>query len=46
MHLQTLAAIARMFNNCEVRQQLMEARSADDILDIFASRPSRVNSER
>lgn len=46
MHLQTLAAIARMFNNCEVRQQLMEAESAEDVLDIFASRPSRISTER
>lgn len=46
MHLQTLAAIARMFNNCEVRKSLMEAGSAGDILDIFASRPSRVSFEQ
>lgn len=46
MHLQTLAAIARMFNNCQVRQQLMQAQSAADILDIFASRPSRINTEQ
>ncbi len=46
MHLQTLAAIARMFNNCEVRQQLMDARGTEDVLDIFASRPSRISSEQ
>ncbi|MFK7911696.1 MAG: PTS sugar transporter subunit IIA [Akkermansiaceae bacterium] len=46
MHLQTLAAIAKMFNNCEVRKKLMEAQDATDILDIFASRPSRVDSEQ
>ena len=46
MHLQTLAAIARMFNNCEIRQQLMDAQNAHDVLDIFASRPSRINSEQ
>ena len=44
MHLQTLAAIARMFNNCEVRQKLMEAENADQVLEIFASRPSRVGT--
>ena len=46
MHLQTLAAIARMFNNCEIRQQLMEAQTADDVLGIFASRPSRISPEQ
>lgn len=45
MHLQTLAAIARMFNNCAVRHRLMEAEDADEVLDIFASRPSRTSSE-
>ncbi|MCP5537772.1 MAG: PTS sugar transporter subunit IIA [Akkermansiaceae bacterium] len=46
LHLQTLAAIARMFNNCEVRQQLHEAETVEDVLDIFASRPSRTHTER
>jgi len=46
LHLQTLAAIARMFNNCEVRQQLMEAETIESVLDIFASRPSRIHIEQ
>ena len=46
LHLQTLAAIAKMFNNCEVRQQLRDAKSEDEILEIFASRPSRTHCER
>lgn len=46
MHLQTLAAIAKMFNNCEVRQRLSEAESVEEILDIFASRPSRTHCEK
>ncbi|MBK1791777.1 PTS sugar transporter subunit IIA [Persicirhabdus sediminis] len=45
MHLQTLAAIAKMFNNCEVRQQLADAEDVEAILEIFASRPSRIHSE-
>ncbi|MGB0775610.1 MAG: PTS sugar transporter subunit IIA [Akkermansiaceae bacterium] len=46
MHLQTLAAIAKLFNNCEIRQQLHEAESAEDVLSIFASRPSRTRCEQ
>lgn len=46
MHLQTLAAIAKMFNNCEIRQQLAAADTISDVLDIFASRPSRIHTER
>ena len=46
MHLQTLAAIARMFNNCEVRQRLAEATSNEEVIDIFASRPSRTHTEQ
>lgn len=46
MHLQTLAAIAKMFNNCEVRQQLAEAETRREILEILGSRPSRIHSER
>ncbi|BDS08233.1 PTS sugar transporter subunit IIA [Oceaniferula spumae] len=46
MHLQTLAAIAKMFNNCAIREQLSEAESAKDVLDIFASRPSRIHTEK
>jgi len=46
MHLQTLAAIAKMFNNCEVRQQLQQAETVEKVLDIFASRPSRIHCEK
>lgn len=46
MHLQTLAAIAKMFNNCEVRQQLSDAETVEEVLDIFASRPSRTHAEQ
>lgn len=46
LHLQTLAAIAKMFNNCEVRQQLQQAESVAEVLDIFASRPSRTHCEK
>ena len=46
MHLQTLAAIAKMFNNREIRQRLQQAKDADEVLDIFASRPSRMHCEK
>ena len=46
MHLQTLAAIAKMFNNCEVRKQLASAETKNEILEIFGSRPSRIHSEK
>ena len=46
LHLQTLAAIAKMFNNCEVRKQLQQADTADEVLNIFASRPSRTHCEQ
>ena len=41
LHLQTLAAIAKMFTNCEIRKQLEVAESKEEILSIFDSRPSR-----
>ncbi|MBK1829832.1 PTS sugar transporter subunit IIA [Verrucomicrobiaceae bacterium R5-34] len=46
LHLQTLAAIAKMFNNCAIRQQLSAAETVEDVLDIFASRPSRIHAEK
>ncbi len=46
LHLQTLAAIAKMFNNCAVRQQLQQSETADEVLEIFASRPSRTHCEK
>ncbi|MFV1994550.1 MAG: PTS sugar transporter subunit IIA [Verrucomicrobiales bacterium] len=42
LHLKTLAAIAKMFNNAEIRQQLTEAPDADAILRILSQRPARV----
>ncbi len=46
MHLQTLAAIAKLFNNCEVRKQMELAESREEILAIFGSRPSRIATDR
>ncbi len=46
MHLQTLAAIAKLFNNCEVRKQMELAESRAEILAIFGSRSSRIASDR
>jgi len=42
MHLRTLAAIAKMFTNAEIRQQLGMAETSDEILAILGSKPSRV----
>lgn len=42
LHLRTLAAIAKMFTNCEIRRQLGEAETRDEILAILDSKPSRV----
>lgn len=44
LHLQALSAIAKMFNNCEIRQNLSEAINAEEILNIFNSTPSRTHS--
>lgn len=44
LHLRTLAAIAKMFTNCEVRRQLGAASTSEQILSIFDSRPSRVSA--
>jgi len=41
LHLRTLAAIAKMFTNCEVRRQLGNAQTRDEILAILDSKPSR-----
>lgn len=41
MHLRTLAAIAKMFTNSEVRRQLGNAETLEEILTIFDSKPSR-----
>jgi len=42
MHLRTLAAIAKMFTNAEIRHQLGLAETCDEILAILGSKPSRV----
>ena len=39
LHLRTLAAIAKMFTNCEVRRQLGAAETRDEILAILDSKP-------
>lgn len=41
LHLQTLAAIAKMFTNVEIRRRLGEAREHQEILDIFAGKSPR-----
>ena len=42
LHLRTLAAIAKMFTNCEIRRQLSTAETRDEILSILDPKPSRV----
>ncbi|MDP4624454.1 MAG: PTS sugar transporter subunit IIA [Akkermansiaceae bacterium] len=42
LHLRTLAAIAKMFTNCEVRRNLATAICRNDILDILDPKPNRV----
>ncbi len=44
LHLQTLAAIAKMFTNAEVLRQLGAAECHEEILAIFDSRPARVGA--
>ena len=44
LHLRTLAAIAKIFTNCEVLRQLKLAESCDEVLAIFDSKPSRVGA--
>ena len=44
LHLRTLAAIAKMFTNCEVRRQLGAAENRTEILQILDSKPSRVTT--
>jgi mannitol/fructose-specific phosphotransferase system IIA component (Ntr-type) len=41
MHLQTLAAIAKMFTNEEVRRRLGLAETREDILEILDPKPNR-----
>lgn len=43
LHLQTLAAIAKMFTNCEIRRQLAAAECRNEILNILAGKaPDKV----
>lgn len=42
LHLRTLAAIAKMFTNSEIRRRLGEAETRDEILAILECKPSRV----
>jgi mannitol/fructose-specific phosphotransferase system IIA component (Ntr-type) len=44
LHLRTLAAIAKIFTNCEVLRQLGAAENHEEILAIFDSKPSRVSA--
>ncbi len=44
LHLRTLAAIAKMLTNSEILRQLGRAVSAEEITDIFKSKPSRVGA--
>lgn len=39
LHLRTLAAIAKMFTNCEIRRQFGKAETRNDILAILDSKP-------
>lgn len=41
LHLRTLAAIAKMFTNCEVRRQFAAAETRDEILAILDAKPAR-----
>lgn len=40
LHLRTLAAIAKMFTNCEVRRKLAAAECRDEILAILDPKPA------
>jgi len=44
LHLRTLAAIAKMFTNSEIRRQLAAAETRDEILAILDAKPSRVGA--
>lgn len=41
LHLRTLAAIAKMFTNCEVRRNLAAASTRSEILEILDPKPLR-----
>lgn len=42
LHLRTLAAIAKMFTNCEIRRQLGAAENRNEILAVLDPKPQRV----
>jgi mannitol/fructose-specific phosphotransferase system IIA component (Ntr-type) len=44
LHLQTLAAIAKMFTNWEILRQLAAAKCEAEILEILDSKPSRAGA--
>lgn len=44
-HLKTLAAIAKMFHNGEIRSQLLEAADAAGILEVIRQRVNRSNQQ-
>jgi len=46
LHLRTLAAIAKMFTNCEVRRQLTAANTRDEILEILDPKPVRESADK
>lgn len=41
MHLKTLAAIAKMFSGMQIRDQLSNAETEQELLDILSKRPQR-----
>lgn len=45
LHLQTLAAIAKMFTNLEIRRRLGAAAGHQEILEIFAGKGPKVESK-
>lgn len=45
LHLRTLAAIAKMFTNCEVRRRLATANTRDEILEILDPKPVRTGAD-
>ena len=42
LHLKTLAAIAKLLNNADIRRNLLEAKTSQEILSILSKRPARV----
>jgi PTS system nitrogen regulatory IIA component len=46
LHLRTLAAIAKMLTNCEVRRRLAAAATRDEILEILDPKPVRTGADK